>query len=108
MLTFTPYQRWRHDHAIHHATAGDLDRRGVGDVPTWTVDEFQAAPRWKQLLYRFIRNPIVLFVLAPSPCFVISYRFFNPKDGEREKLSVIYTDLALLGILLAGCTSPSG
>ena len=99
-LVFTPYERWRHDHAVHHATAGNLDRRGVGDVPTWTLAEFQAAPRWKQLLYRFIRNPIVLFVLSPIPLFVISYRFFNPKDGGREKLSVIYTDLALLGILL--------
>jgi len=99
-LVFTPYERWRHDHAIHHATAGNLDRRGVGDVPTWTLKEFQTAPRWKRLLYRFIRNPIVLFILSPIPLFVISYRFINPKDGKREKLSVLYTDLALLGILL--------
>jgi omega-6 fatty acid desaturase (delta-12 desaturase) len=100
ILTFTPYERWRRDHAIHHATAGNLDRRGVGDVPTWTVEEFQAAPRWKRLLYRFIRNPFVLFLLSPIPLFVISFRFISPKAGKREKLSVIYTDLALLGILL--------
>lgn len=100
LLVFTPYERWRHDHAIHHATAGNLDRRGVGDVPTWTVEEYRAAPRWKRILYRFIRNPIILFILSPIPLFVISYRFFSAKDGKREKLSVVYTDLALLGILL--------
>ena len=99
-LVFTPYERWRHDHAIHHATAGNLDRRGVGDVPTWTVEEFQSAPRGKQILYRLVRNPFVLFILSPIPLFVISYRFINPKDGKREKLSVLYTDLALIGILL--------
>jgi omega-6 fatty acid desaturase (delta-12 desaturase) len=99
-LVFTPYERWRHDHAVHHATAGNLDKRGVGDVPTWTVEEFQSAPRWKQILYRFIRNPIVLFILSPIPLFVISYRFFSSKDGKRERLSVLYTDLALIGILL--------
>ena len=27
LLAFTPYYRWKHEHAIHHATSGDLDRR---------------------------------------------------------------------------------
>jgi omega-6 fatty acid desaturase (delta-12 desaturase) len=100
VLVFTPYERWRHSHAIHHATAGNLDKRGVGDVPTWTLEEFQSAPRWKQIGYRLVRNPIVLFILSPIPLFVISYRFFTKQDGRTERLSVIYADLALLGILV--------
>src|SRR5512145_559392 len=52
LLTFTPYYRWKHEHAIHHATCGDLDRRGVGDVYTMTVDEYLVSPWWKQIGYR--------------------------------------------------------
>ena len=62
----TPRSRcWRHEHAIHHATAGDLDRRGVGDVQTLTVDEYRAKPWWGRLGYRLFRNPIVMFGLGP-------------------------------------------
>jgi omega-6 fatty acid desaturase (delta-12 desaturase) len=52
LLVFTPFQRWRHQHAVHHATSGDLDRRGVGDVPTLTVTEYRALPRHRRLGYR--------------------------------------------------------
>lgn len=101
ILTFTPYEQWRRDHAIHHATAGDLDRRGVGDVPTMTLQEYRAASRWKQVGYRLIRNPLVLFGLGQIFVFVLSHRFWAPTAGRREKLSVVWTNLALLGILLA-------
>src|SRR5205807_6125347 len=49
LLVFTPFQRWRHQHAVHHASSGDLERRGIGDVPTLTVAEYEALPRHGQL-----------------------------------------------------------
>jgi acyl-lipid omega-6 desaturase (Delta-12 desaturase) len=60
-LTLTPYDFWRHSHAIHHATAGNLDRRGIGDVDTLTVGEYQARSRWGRLRYRLFRHPVVMF-----------------------------------------------
>ena len=61
VITFTPYYRWRHAHAIHHATAGDLDRRETGDIWTMTVAEYQAASKAKRISYRIYRNPVVIF-----------------------------------------------
>ena len=71
MLTFTPYYHWRWEHAIHHASSGDLDRRGTGDVWTLTVQEYLESSRWKRFAYRLARNPVVLFVLAPLFLFLI-------------------------------------
>lgn len=99
ILTFTPYESWAHDHAIHHATAGDLDRRGVGDVPTMTVEEFVAAPRWQRWGYAFIRHPLVLFGFGQLYIFLFSHRFTRPGMGKRERQSIIITNLALLAIL---------
>jgi omega-6 fatty acid desaturase (delta-12 desaturase) len=65
VLTFTPFSLWRHLHAVHHATSGDLDRRGTGDITTLTVREYQALSRWKRLQYRLYRNPIVLLGFGP-------------------------------------------
>ena len=65
ILTFTPYYHWRWEHSLHHATSGDLDRRGTGDVWTLTVQEYLESSRWKRFAYRLARNPIVLFALAP-------------------------------------------
>jgi len=64
-ITLTPFAQWRRDHALHHASSGDLDRRGHGDVLTLTVDEYLARSRWGRLKYRLYRNPITLFVFGP-------------------------------------------
>jgi omega-6 fatty acid desaturase (delta-12 desaturase) len=101
ILTFTPYHRWRHDHAIHHATVGDLDRRGKGDVWTLTVEEYLALPRWKKFAYRVARNPLIMFTVGSLSVFLISHRFASRSSGKRERHSVYWTNLALLGILLA-------
>jgi omega-6 fatty acid desaturase (delta-12 desaturase) len=100
ILTFTPFHEWRTTHARHHATAGNLDRRGVGDVWTLTVAEYQAAPRGKRLAYRLFRNPLVMFGLGPAFMFLIAHRFPHKGAKKRERISVILTDLALLAILL--------
>ena len=105
ILTFTPYYQWRHDHAVHHATAGDLDNRGVGDVWTLTVQEYLELSRWRRLGYRLFRNPLVMFGIGPFFVFVISQRFVRGATGKRERYSVYGTNLALLGILaLVGVT----
>ncbi len=101
ILTFTPYYAWRHAHAIHHATAGDLDRSGVGDIWTMTVSEYRAAPRRKQLAYRIFRFPPVTFLIGPIVVFLILQRFPMGEKGRRERMSVWATDLALLGIVAA-------
>jgi omega-6 fatty acid desaturase (delta-12 desaturase) len=96
----TPYQQWRHTHARHHATSGDLDRRGEGDIWTLTVDEYLKSPRWRRLAYRVVRNPLVLFVVAPLYLFIIRYRLPARGSMRRERLSVHGTNAALVGIVL--------
>jgi len=93
-LVFTPYQRWTHDHAIHHATAGNLDRRGKGDVYTMTVDEYLDAPWWKKFGYRVMRQPVFMFFFGSLIVFVITQRI-PPGRGKREQASVWWTNLAL-------------
>jgi omega-6 fatty acid desaturase (delta-12 desaturase) len=97
MLTFTPYYHWRWEHAVHHATTGQLDRRGVGDVWTLTVQEYLESSRWKKFAYRLARNPIVLFVIAPLFLFVIGQRFPAPNAKARERASVWAMDVAVAG-----------
>lgn len=99
LLTFTPYEHWRHDHAIHHATAGDLDRRGVGDVKTLTVQEFLQLPRWKRIGYRIMRHPLIMFTIGSFLVFTVFHRFPRPGSGLRERRSVLFTDLALAGLI---------
>jgi omega-6 fatty acid desaturase (delta-12 desaturase) len=101
ILTFTPYYHWRWEHAIHHASAGDLDKRGTGDVWTMTVQEYLEASRWKRFSYRLARNPFVLFVIAPLFLFVVLQRVPSPKTNARERHSVYAMDLAILGMALA-------
>jgi omega-6 fatty acid desaturase (delta-12 desaturase) len=99
VLVWTPYYQWKHDHAIHHATAGDLDRRGVGDVYTMTVKEYLAAPWWKKLGYRIMRSPTILFTVGSFIVFTLTHRFFSSESGRRERSSVIWTNLALFAII---------
>lgn len=100
VLTLTPYFHWRWEHALHHSTSGDLDRRGTGDVWTLTVQEYLESSRWRRFSYRLARNPVVLFVIAPLFLFVIRQRFPTPGASERERHSVHWTNLAILGMVL--------
>ncbi len=74
VFTLTPYDYWRRTHAIHHATVGNLDQRGIGDVTTLTVAEYGAASRTRRLLYRLYRHPVVMFGLGPAWLFLVQYR----------------------------------
>ncbi|MBL4756390.1 MAG: fatty acid desaturase [Rhizobiales bacterium] len=102
VLTFTPYEVWRRGHAAHHATSGNLDKRGVGDVDTLTVSEYQALPWFSQLLYRFYRHPFILFGIGPAYYFILRNRFpIGISRGDRAFwISAMGTNLGI--ILLSG------
>jgi omega-6 fatty acid desaturase (delta-12 desaturase) len=100
VLTMTPHDFWTRSHAVHHATSGNLDRRGVGDVDTLTVREYFARSRWGRLRYRLYRNPIVLFGIGPSYLFILHQRLpiglFN--GGWRPWISTQSTNAAIAAI----------
>src|ERR1041385_721404 len=98
VLTFTPYHLWRWEHALHHSTSGDLDRRGVGDVWTLTVQEYLEASRWKKFSYRLARNPVILFVIAPLFLFLLRQRFPTFGANTRERHSVYMMNIAILAV----------
>ena len=74
VMTLTPYDVWRRDHAIHHATSGNLDKRGTGDINTLTVREYQALPRLRRIAYRLYRHPLIMFVVGPAYHFLLRNR----------------------------------
>ncbi len=98
ILTLTPYDDWREEHAKHHATAGDLDRRGFGDVWTMTVKEYREAPFWRRVGYRLYRSPFVFLGVAPSYLFLVRNRLSRAGSSPRARMSVYATNLALLVI----------
>jgi omega-6 fatty acid desaturase (delta-12 desaturase) len=102
VLTLTPYDFWRHTHALHHASSGNLDRRGIGDIDTLTVREFLALPRWRQLLYRLYRHPIVMFGVGPAYLFILRHRLpvGMMRSGWQPWLSTMATNVAI-AILVA-------
>lgn len=103
LLVFTPFQSWRHSHAVHHATAGDLDRRGVGDLPTLTVAEYKALPWRRRLGYRLFRNPLVMFGLGPLYSMILAPRWVSRSARPRIRRSVLLTDLALAVLIGTLC-----
>ncbi len=102
VLTMTPFSQWRHDHSLHHASSGDLDRRGHGDVETMTVREYSALSRGGRLRYRLIRNPLVLFGLGPIH-WVLTNRIPPRGDAatERQRASVWATNAVILALFAA-------
>jgi omega-6 fatty acid desaturase (delta-12 desaturase) len=99
-LTFQAYADWRHKHAVHHGSAGDLDRRGTGDVHTLTIDEYEAKPWLGRVAYRLFRNPIVMFGIGPLWALMIAPRMLAPGMRARQRHSVILTNIGL-GLLIA-------
>jgi acyl-lipid omega-6 desaturase (Delta-12 desaturase) len=105
ILTFTPFEDWRRSHNRHHATAGNLDRRGSGDIWTMTTEEYLAASPSRRFAYRFYRNPYILFGPGSLLLFLFLHRFAKKGAGTRERKSVLITNVALLLLVgLATCT----
>jgi omega-6 fatty acid desaturase (delta-12 desaturase) len=100
VLTLTPYAAWRRSHAVHHATSGNLARRGTGDVTTMTLREYQAATPRQRLGYRLYRHPLVLFGLGPAFLFGVRHRipFGRFRDDPAGWASVMGTNAALLAL----------
>lgn len=103
VLTFTPFNQWRREHALHHASSGDLDRRGNGDVTTLTVAEYQALTPMGRFKYRLYRNPFVLFGVGPLHMMVLQrFRLPGLATGKQQLWSVWLTNIALMGLIAIG------
>lgn len=100
VLTQTPYYVWRRSHAIHHATSGNLDRRGVGDIIILTVAEYRALPGHRRFFYRFYRHPITIFGLAPAYIFLLRNRVPPgiSRASRRFWISAMGTNATLAGV----------
>lgn len=101
VLTLTPYDVWRRTHSVHHASAGNLDKRGMGDVLTLTVSEFRNLSRFGRLRYRLYRHPLVLFGLGPFYLFFVQNRLpvGLMRSGWRYWVSAMATNLVLAVLL---------
>jgi acyl-lipid omega-6 desaturase (Delta-12 desaturase) len=102
-FVLAPFRRWRHDHAVHHASSGDLHRRGVGDIPMLTVAEYQSRSWRGRVAYRLFRNPVVMFGLGPVFAMMIGPRIATRAQRPRLRRSVLGTDLALAVVIGALC-----
>jgi omega-6 fatty acid desaturase (delta-12 desaturase) len=104
VFTLTPYSHWRESHGVHHATTGNLDRRGMGDVEMLTVDEYAALPRRRRILYRLYRHPLVLFGLAPAYLFFLQQRLpvGFMRAGSGPWLGVMGANLAIAAFIAGG------
>ncbi|RYG72370.1 fatty acid desaturase [Lentibacillus lipolyticus] len=103
IITLFAFEKWKRSHAIHHATSGNLDKRGTGDVWVMTVDEYINASFWGRLVYRLYRNPIVMFGLGPMYLYLLSNRFNRKGAKRKERLNtyVINVSVAVMyGLLI--------
>jgi omega-6 fatty acid desaturase (delta-12 desaturase) len=101
VLTFTPFGDWRHAHGIHHSSSGNLDRRGVGDIWTMTVREYQRSSKRERMQYRLFRHPLVMFGLGPIYTFLIRNRFPGSYATKAERANLALTNGAILAIAAA-------
>jgi acyl-lipid omega-6 desaturase (Delta-12 desaturase) len=98
MMAFTPYHKWTDSHRLHHQTVGNLDKRGLGDVWTLTVDEYLAKSRFKRFVYRFFRHPVVLLGIGPIAIFMIAHRLTNRKMNWKQRINVYTTNAIMLAV----------
>jgi omega-6 fatty acid desaturase (delta-12 desaturase) len=98
-LTLFPYNQWQHSHSVHHATSGNLDKRGTGDIWVLTVDEYLESSFWRKLAYRLYRNPIVMFVLGPIYVFLITNRFNRKGARMNERMNTYIINVALIALI---------
>ncbi|MFE4812641.1 fatty acid desaturase [Peribacillus simplex] len=103
VLTLFPFDQWGHEHSVHHATSGNLDKRGTGDIWTLTVDEYLAAPLKLRFAYRFYRNPLVMFGLGPIYVFLLKNRFNRKGARKKEKMNTYLTNVIIVALVALLC-----
>jgi omega-6 fatty acid desaturase (delta-12 desaturase) len=96
ILSFTPYNKWHNQHFEHHATTVNLDKRGLGDVWTMTLDEFRNSPKWKRLVYRAFRNPFLMFTIGPLFMILVQNRFSKKTMDRKARRNVYFTNIVVL------------
>ena len=103
VLTLTPYDCWRRSHAIHHATSGNLQRRGIGDIDTLTTGEYKALSSWRRLRYRLYRHPLVMFGVGPAYLFILQHRLpvGEMRNGWGPWISAMSTNAAIAILVVA-------
>ncbi|SDJ34890.1 fatty acid desaturase [Salimicrobium halophilum] len=94
ILTLFPFDKWKRSHSIHHATSGNLDKRGTGDIWVMTVEEYLEASMWERFVYRMYRNPIVMFGFGPIYLFLISNRFNRKGAKRKERINTYMTNIS--------------
>ena len=100
LVAFTPYDKWHYHHAEHHATTVNLDKRGIGDVWTMTVDEYRNSSKGKRLIYRAFRNPFVMFTIGPLFMILGQNRFTTKIMDSKQRRNVYFTNIVLLAIAI--------
>jgi omega-6 fatty acid desaturase (delta-12 desaturase) len=102
-VTLTPYDAWRRSHNAHHASSGNLDERGFGDIDTLTVREYLALPRWRRLRYRAYRHPLVMFGFGPAYLFLVRHRLpvGLMRKGWEPWISTMATNAATAALIVA-------
>ncbi|SFE70045.1 fatty acid desaturase [Alteribacillus iranensis] len=96
IITHFPFEKWKKEHAIHHATSGNLDKRGTGDIWVMTVNEYMAASFWKKVKYRLYRNPFVMFGLGPFFLFFIDNRINRKKATKKERWNTYFINVTIV------------
>ncbi|MBJ7983892.1 fatty acid desaturase [Bacillus cereus] len=103
VLTLFPFDQWGHEHSVHHATSGNLDKRGTGDIWTLTVNEYLAAPFRLRLAYRLYRNPFVMFGLGPIYVFLLKNRFNRKGARKKERMNTYLTNVLIVALVWLLC-----
>ena len=103
LLVFTPYDQWRHEHAVHHASGGDLDHRGIGDIWTMTIEEYLQAPKARRFRYRLHRSPWVMLTIGPLLQFLVLQRWARRPMSKREHFSIHQTNVLIFVMALVMC-----
>lgn len=98
ILTMFPYEKWKREHSIHHATSSNLDKRGTGDVWIMSVEEYKKASKLERLQYRLYRNPFIMFVLGPLYLFLITNRMNRKNARRKERRNTYLTNVSIIGI----------
>ncbi|WP_129690981.1 fatty acid desaturase [Gottfriedia acidiceleris] len=103
VVTLFPFSQWKHSHSIHHATSGNLDKRGIGDMWVLTVEEYVEASLWTKIQYRLYRNPLIMFGLGPIYIVLISNRFNTKNAKLKERLNTYLTNILIVGVSALFC-----